>query len=136
MRWLISASALDYRSRNDPRVFRTTERHAPAPDGDLVALIVEFEGRSPSPVELTRDDVTFLTCSSGTRGSRVGCHPIFIISLARRPVARLSSGEERTERRRNPAPSGPGLGEPTVSIDWVDIVSTWLMFPRRSAAPS
>ncbi|MYW17075.1 AMP-binding protein, partial [Streptomyces sp. SID2955] len=72
VRWLISTSALDYQSRNDPRVFATTERLAPAPDGDLVALIGEFEGRSPSPVELTRDDVAFLTYTSGTTGPPKG----------------------------------------------------------------
>ncbi|MFF9012404.1 class I adenylate-forming enzyme family protein [Streptomyces sp. NPDC014870] len=72
VRWLVSTSALDYQSRNDPRVFATTERHAPAPDGDLVALIGEFEGRSPSPVEPARDDVAFLTYTSGTTGPPKG----------------------------------------------------------------
>ncbi|MFF8835133.1 class I adenylate-forming enzyme family protein [Streptomyces sp. NPDC015130] len=72
VRWLISTSALDYQSRNDPRVFATTERLAPAPDGDLVALIREFEGRGPSPVELAHDDVAFLTYTSGTTGPPKG----------------------------------------------------------------
>ncbi|MFF9472031.1 class I adenylate-forming enzyme family protein [Streptomyces roseolus] len=72
VRWLISTSALDYQSKNDPRVFATTERHAPAPDGDLVALIGEFAGRGPSPVEPTRDDVAFLTYTSGTTGPPKG----------------------------------------------------------------
>ncbi|MFF5701327.1 class I adenylate-forming enzyme family protein [Streptomyces sp. NPDC012794] len=72
VRWLVSTSALDYQSRNDPRVFATTDRHAPAPDGDLVALIGEFEGRSPSPLNLTRDDVAFLTYTSGTTGPPKG----------------------------------------------------------------
>ncbi|MEV5641593.1 AMP-binding protein [Streptomyces flaveolus] len=72
VRWLISTSALDYQSRNDARAFATTGRHAPAPDGDLVALIGEFEGRGPSPVELTRDDVAFLTYTSGTTGPPKG----------------------------------------------------------------
>ncbi|MFF8475118.1 class I adenylate-forming enzyme family protein [Streptomyces sp. NPDC015414] len=72
VRWLISTSALDYQSTNDPRVFATTERLAPAPDGDLVALIGEFEGRGPSPVEPNRDDVAFLTYTSGTTGPPKG----------------------------------------------------------------
>ncbi|MFF0435637.1 class I adenylate-forming enzyme family protein [Streptomyces sp. NPDC004327] len=72
VRWLVSTSALDYQSRNDPRAFATTERHAPAPDGDLVALIDEFEGHGPSPMELTRDDVAFLTYTSGTTGPPKG----------------------------------------------------------------
>ncbi|MFG3097994.1 class I adenylate-forming enzyme family protein [Streptomyces sp. NPDC048202] len=72
VRWLVSTSALDHQSRNDPRVFATTRRHAPAPDGDLVALIDEFAGRGPSPVQLTRDDVAFLTYTSGTTGPPKG----------------------------------------------------------------
>ncbi|MGY3340331.1 long-chain acyl-CoA synthetase [Streptomyces filamentosus] len=72
VRWLISTSALDHQRRNDPRVFATTERPAPAPDGDLAVLIGEFDGRSPSPVPLTRDDVAFLTYTSGTTGPPKG----------------------------------------------------------------
>ncbi|MFJ4077504.1 class I adenylate-forming enzyme family protein [Streptomyces iakyrus] len=72
VRWLISTSALDYQSRNDPRVFATTERLAPAPDGDLVALIGAYEGRGPSLMEPTRDDVAFLTYTSGTTGPPKG----------------------------------------------------------------
>ncbi|APE25447.1 Long-chain-fatty-acid--CoA ligase [Streptomyces venezuelae ATCC 10712] len=72
VRWLISTSALDYQSRNDPRVFATTERLAPAPDGDLVALIGAYRGRRPAPVELTPEDVAFLTYTSGTTGPPKG----------------------------------------------------------------
>ncbi|MGW0819249.1 class I adenylate-forming enzyme family protein [Streptomyces viridiviolaceus] len=72
VQWLISTSALDYQSRNDPRVFATTERPAPAPDGDLVTLIEEFAGSRPTPVRLSRDDVAFLTYTSGTTGPPKG----------------------------------------------------------------
>ncbi|MFF9344777.1 MULTISPECIES: class I adenylate-forming enzyme family protein [unclassified Streptomyces] len=72
VRWLVSTSALDYQYRDDPRVFTTAQRHAPAPDGDLAALIGEFEGRGPSPVELTGEDVAFLTYTSGTTGPPKG----------------------------------------------------------------
>ncbi|MFJ5280900.1 class I adenylate-forming enzyme family protein [Streptomyces parvulus] len=72
VRWLVSTSALDYQTRNDPRVFATTERAAPAPDGDLVALIEEFRGARPAPVRLDRDDVAFLTYTSGTTGPPKG----------------------------------------------------------------
>ncbi|MEU6626008.1 AMP-binding protein [Streptomyces litmocidini] len=72
VRWLISTSSLDFQSRNDARVFATTGRPAPAPDGDLVALIGEYTGRRPSPAELTRDDVAFLTYTSGTTGPPKG----------------------------------------------------------------
>ncbi|WP_306310936.1 class I adenylate-forming enzyme family protein [Streptomyces hydrogenans] len=72
VRWLVSTSALDYQYRDDPRTFGSTRRHAPAPGGDLVALIGEFEGRGPSARELTRDDVAFLTYTSGTTGPPKG----------------------------------------------------------------
>ncbi|MFE5481127.1 AMP-binding protein [Streptomyces sp. NPDC056527] len=72
VQWLISASALDYQSRSDPRVFATTRRPAPAPDGDVVALIEEFSGSRPTPVRLTRDDLAFLTYTSGTTGPPKG----------------------------------------------------------------
>ncbi|MFE5829235.1 class I adenylate-forming enzyme family protein [Streptomyces sp. NPDC056488] len=72
VRWLISTSALDYQSRDDARVFPTTERPAPAPDGDLVALVGEFAGRRPSPVRTGRDDLAFLTYTSGTTGPPKG----------------------------------------------------------------
>ncbi|MFB6895603.1 class I adenylate-forming enzyme family protein [Streptomyces hydrogenans] len=72
VRWVISTSSLDFQSRNDARVFATTERPAPAPDGDVVALIGEYTGRKPSPVDLTCDDVAFLTYTSGTTGPPKG----------------------------------------------------------------
>jgi long-chain acyl-CoA synthetase len=72
VQWLISTSALDYQSRNDARVFATTERSSPAPDGDLVALIDEFDGHRPAPRQLTRDDIAFLTYTSGTTGPPKG----------------------------------------------------------------
>ncbi|MEV4944021.1 class I adenylate-forming enzyme family protein [Streptomyces zaomyceticus] len=72
VQWLISTSALDYQSRNDPRAFPTTRRPAPAPDGDLVALIEEFGGSRPTPVQPTRDDIAFLTYTSGTTGPPKG----------------------------------------------------------------
>ncbi|SFS97983.1 long-chain acyl-CoA synthetase [Saccharopolyspora flava] len=72
VQWLISTSALDYQSRNDPRVFATTERSTPAPDGDLVDLIREYEGARPTPVPLIHDDVAFLTYTSGTTGPPKG----------------------------------------------------------------
>ena len=37
VRWLVSTSPLDYQTRNDPRVFPTSQRSPAAPDGDLVS---------------------------------------------------------------------------------------------------
>ncbi|MFF5635959.1 class I adenylate-forming enzyme family protein [Streptomyces sp. NPDC012825] len=72
VRWLVSTSALDYQTRDDARVFTTTEHPAPAPDGDLVTLIGKFAGRRPSPARPTRDDLAFLTYTSGTTGPPKG----------------------------------------------------------------
>ncbi|MFD7407795.1 class I adenylate-forming enzyme family protein [Streptomyces sp. NPDC059866] len=72
VRWMISTSALDFQTRDDPRVFPSTERPAPAPDGDLAALLRAFAGRRPEPVDLTRDDVALLTYTSGTTGPPKG----------------------------------------------------------------
>ncbi|NDZ64915.1 class I adenylate-forming enzyme family protein [Streptomyces cyaneofuscatus] len=72
VRWVISTSALDHQSRNDPRVLAATERTAPAPDGDIAALVAEFTGSRPVPVPLTREDVAFLTYTSGTTGPPKG----------------------------------------------------------------
>ncbi|MFJ6539713.1 class I adenylate-forming enzyme family protein [Streptomyces sp. NPDC091385] len=72
VRWTVSTSALDFQSRDDARVFATAERPSPAPDGDLKALIEEFTGRRPSLVHQVRDDVAFLTYTSGTTGPPKG----------------------------------------------------------------
>ncbi|HCA84743.1 MAG TPA: acyl-CoA synthetase [Streptomyces sp.] len=72
VRWLISTSALDYQSRNDPRVFPVTERAIPAPDGDLLTLVREFENLRPTPVRPAHDDIALLTYTSGTTGPPKG----------------------------------------------------------------
>ncbi|WP_079127167.1 class I adenylate-forming enzyme family protein [Streptomyces sp. TP-A0874] len=72
VRWTVSTSALDFQNRDDPRVFLSAERPTPAPDGDLSALLREFTGCRPDPVELTRDDVALLTYTSGTTGPPKG----------------------------------------------------------------
>lgn len=72
VRWLVSTSALDYQTRNDPRVFPNTERGPVAPDGDLSELIARFRGKRPEELDLTRDDVALLTYTSGTTGPPKG----------------------------------------------------------------
>ncbi|MEU6735809.1 AMP-binding protein [Streptomyces physcomitrii] len=72
VRWLISTSALDHQERDDPRVFTTRQRPAPAPDGDLRALIEEFAGARPEPVRPAADEVALLTYTSGTTGPPKG----------------------------------------------------------------
>jgi len=72
VRWLISTSALDFQTRNDPRVFNETDRPAPAVDGDVAALIRDFDGLRPADIDLTKDDVALLTYTSGTTGPPKG----------------------------------------------------------------
>lgn len=70
--WTVSTSPLDYQTRNDARVFPSTERFAKAPDGDLCELVDEFRGSRPEPLDLTQDDVALLTYTSGTTGPPKG----------------------------------------------------------------
>ncbi|EME55342.1 long-chain-fatty-acid--CoA ligase [Rhodococcus ruber BKS 20-38] len=72
VRWIVSTSDLDFQSRDDARVFPTTDRAVAAPDGDLVELIEQYRGRRPSPVEITGDDVALLAYTSGTTGPPKG----------------------------------------------------------------
>ena len=72
VRWLVSTSALDLQTRNDPRVFTTTDRGPIASDGDLLQLIDTFRGARPSSVELTHDDLALLAYTSGTTGPAKG----------------------------------------------------------------
>jgi long-chain acyl-CoA synthetase len=72
VRWLVSTSPLDLQTRNDPRVFATTERGPIARDGDLLELVDEFRGTRPQSVELTRDDIALLAYTSGTTGPAKG----------------------------------------------------------------
>ncbi len=72
VRWLVSTSALDHQTRDDPRVFPSTERSPAAPDGDLVELVARHRGQRPPDLDLTGDDVALLTYTSGTTGPPKG----------------------------------------------------------------
>lgn len=72
VRWVVSASARDFQTRDDARVLPTGERPGPAPDGDWSAWVEEGRGRVPEPVAAGRDDVALLTYTSGTTGPPKG----------------------------------------------------------------
>lgn len=72
VRWLISTSESDFQTRNDQRIFDGTDRLAPATDGDIAALIREFDGLRPPDIDLTADDVAILAYTSGTTGPAKG----------------------------------------------------------------
>ena len=70
--WILSTSERDLQSRNDPRVYPNDESVEASADGDLVELLNRFEGRSPTPAEVTTDDLALLTYTSGTTGPPKG----------------------------------------------------------------
>ncbi|MCK9929154.1 AMP-binding protein [Frankia sp. Mgl5] len=72
VRWLLSVSARDFQTADDPRVFGTGGDPAPSPDGDLAAILTRRRGQHPEPVETTLDDTAFLTYTSGTTGPPKG----------------------------------------------------------------
>ena len=72
VRWLVSTSPLDYQTRNDPRVFPTSQRAPAAPDGDLVELVGRHRGETPPPLDVAGTDVALLTYTSGTTGPPKG----------------------------------------------------------------
>ncbi|MDX2355866.1 class I adenylate-forming enzyme family protein [Dietzia sp. PP-33] len=75
-RWILSTSERDLQTRDDPRAFATDGSATPAPvdaaDGDLLALVREFSGRTPVPVTVSPDDLALLTYTSGTTGPPKG----------------------------------------------------------------
>lgn len=72
VRWTVSTSPLDYQTRDDARVFSSTERLPAAPAGDLRELVERFRGSRVERLDLTQDDVAMLTYTSGTTGPPKG----------------------------------------------------------------
>ncbi|MET0900190.1 MAG: AMP-binding protein [Mycobacterium sp.] len=71
IRFMISTSALDFQTRNDPRVFRSTTRIT-APVDDLMVLVQHNHGRRPADLPLAGDDLAVLAYTSGTTGPPKG----------------------------------------------------------------
>ncbi|MDV8002621.1 class I adenylate-forming enzyme family protein [Rhodococcus sp. IEGM 1408] len=70
--WILSTSERDLQTRDDPRAFAGDEPNDVSEDGDLLALMREYDGRSPEPVTATPGDLALLTYTSGTTGPPKG----------------------------------------------------------------
>ncbi|EJZ08832.1 long-chain-fatty-acid--CoA ligase [Mycolicibacterium vaccae ATCC 25954] len=71
VRFTISTSGLDFQSRNDPRVVRSTARPTTAAD-DLLDLIRRNRGRRPAAAPPAGADLALLAYTSGTTGPPKG----------------------------------------------------------------
>ncbi|MGE2835810.1 class I adenylate-forming enzyme family protein [Mycobacterium sp. SMC-4] len=71
VRFTVGTSGLDFQSRNDPRVFRSTSRPT-TPADDLVDLIRRNRGRKPVVDPPVGEDLALLTYTSGTTGPPKG----------------------------------------------------------------
>ena len=69
---VVTTSELDYRARDDQRVFAGIERLECEGAHDMAALIERHRGQAPDPVTFGSDDTAFLTYTSGTTGPPKG----------------------------------------------------------------
>jgi long-chain acyl-CoA synthetase len=69
---VVTTSELDYRGRDDQRVFAGVERIDHPGAHDLAALIEQHRGQVPADVTFGPDDTAFLTYTSGTTGPPKG----------------------------------------------------------------
>jgi long-chain acyl-CoA synthetase len=69
---VVTTSELEYRARDDQRVFAGVEPIACDGAHDMAGLIERFRGRAPSQVSFTPADTAFLTYTSGTTGPPKG----------------------------------------------------------------
>ena len=67
---VVTTSELEYRARDDQRVFAGVEPVACEGADDMTGLIDRFRGQEPPPVTLSPDHTAFLTYTSGTTGRR------------------------------------------------------------------
>jgi long-chain acyl-CoA synthetase len=69
---VVTTSELDYRARDDQRVFAGIERLDGEGTHDMAALIERHRGQRPAGVTFGPDDTAFLTYTSGTTGPPKG----------------------------------------------------------------
>ncbi|MDP9427860.1 MAG: AMP-binding protein [Actinomycetota bacterium] len=65
---VLTTSELEFQTRNDERLFAGMSRQRHEGTTDLGEFIAEHRGQQPPPVQLSPDDVAFLTYTSGTTG--------------------------------------------------------------------
>jgi long-chain acyl-CoA synthetase len=68
VRLVLTTSELEFQTRADERLFAGMSRQRHEGTTDLLEFIEEHRGQVPPPVELSADDVAFLTYTSGTTG--------------------------------------------------------------------
>jgi long-chain acyl-CoA synthetase len=69
---VVTTSELEYRARDDQRVFAGIERIECEGAHDMATLIERHRGQAPDPVTFGPDDTAFLTYTSGTTGPPKG----------------------------------------------------------------
>ena len=69
---VVTTSELDYRARDDQRVFAGVEPLECEGAHDMAALIERYRGQTPADVTFGPDDTAFLTYTSGTTGPPKG----------------------------------------------------------------
>ncbi|WP_182348458.1 AMP-binding protein [Tomitella gaofuii] len=72
VRTVLTTSELDLQTRDDPRIFASSERRRGIGTGDLLETIERYRGRRPEPVDLGPDDLAYLPYTSGTTGPPKG----------------------------------------------------------------
>ena len=72
VRLVVTTSALEHQTRNDPRLFAGMTRTRHPGTSDLAELVHEFAGIRPPAVELSGTDTALLTYTSGTTGAPKG----------------------------------------------------------------
>jgi long-chain acyl-CoA synthetase len=68
VRLVLTTSELEFQTRDDERLFAGMSRQRHEGTTDFSEFIAEHRGQVPPPVELSADDVAFLTYTSGTTG--------------------------------------------------------------------
>lgn len=72
VRLVVTTSALEYRGRDDARLFAGVIKRRHEKTLDLAELVERYRGQQPPAVQFAADDVALLTYTSGTTGASKG----------------------------------------------------------------